>query len=109
MMLPPPAAPVPVPFRDPAVVVCAWCGCHGRPQAAVRPPEDRRWQAVSHAFARAAKQANLASHGVCPACQVALAEAWGLVPAAPPTGAGTRSTHGHVCLSAPPGSAGAHP
>jgi hypothetical protein len=53
----------------PRVIVCAWCGAQGRAQAAVRPPLERRWEDVSHAFARAVKRAGFASHGMCPACR----------------------------------------
>jgi CheY-like chemotaxis protein len=54
---------------DPRVVICAWCGKYGRVQAAVRGPDQKEWEPVSHAFAQVAKKAGLASHGVCRECK----------------------------------------
>jgi hypothetical protein len=53
----------------PKVVVCAWCLQYGRPVGAVRPARVRPWQAVSHAFVRAAARAGFVSHGICASCR----------------------------------------
>ena len=61
-----------------SIVICAWCGTHGRGHAVAREADSPDWEPVSHAFARAAKQAGFASHGVCPACRRLLVRQWGL-------------------------------
>ncbi len=71
--------PIPVRrLRLPMVVVCAWCWRYKQPHGAVRPHDSGQWQAVSHAFVRAATQGALASHGLCGTCERIVSEAYGL-------------------------------
>ena len=61
-----------------SIVVCAWCGAHGRGHAVAREAGSLDWEPVSHEFAQAAKRAGFASHGLCPACRRVLVRQWDL-------------------------------
>ncbi|CAA9302645.1 MAG: hypothetical protein AVDCRST_MAG77-5796 [uncultured Chloroflexi bacterium] len=59
---------------DARVMLCSWCAERGGLLAVVRPigeeawGQAQAWAPVSHACARVATQAQLASHGICPDC-----------------------------------------
>jgi hypothetical protein len=71
----------PVALRPLALVLCAWCRRYGRAYAQMRPAGSRRWEAVSHEYARALALSGLASHGLCPDCHPLALREWGVGPA----------------------------
>ena len=69
---------------NPRVALCSWCAERGAPLAVMRPIGAEAWVPVSHAFARVATLARLASHGICPECYAwQLREINATVPVAP--------------------------
>ena len=56
------------PYSPARIAVCAWCRYYGRSTGAARALQSRAWEDVSHAFVSAARQARLATDGMCREC-----------------------------------------